>query len=194
MPARALLVVDVQNDFCQGGALAVKDGDSVVPTLNLVIDASIRANLPVFFTRDWHPANHCSFRAQGGPWPPHCVQGTRGAELHPELRIPPGAPILNKGSDPSKEAYSGFQGTDLKERLSRLGVKEIFLGGLTTDYCVKESTLDARKAGLVVHIMQDAIKGVNAHPDDSSVALQTMRSAGADMIDSRKAIEAISGA
>jgi nicotinamidase/pyrazinamidase len=183
------LVVDVQVDFCPGGALAVKNGDEVVPGLNRVIETFERQGLPIFFTRDWHPADHISFKSRGGIWPPHCVQGTPGAEFHPGLRIPPTAVIISKGSSRDAEAYSGFQGTGLEERLKSLGVDEIFLGGLTTDYCVRESTLDARKAGFSVTVMEDCIRAVDATPGDGDRALGEMHRAGAKLATSFEVVK-----
>ncbi len=180
-------MVDVQRDFCPGGALAVKDGDKVVPKLNNVIESFIRAGLPVFFTRDWHPPNHMSFKSQGGVWPPHCVEGTRGAEFHPELRVPKGAVVISKGTEPKREAYSGFQGTDLEKRLKDLGVGEIVVGGLTTDYCVRQSSLDALKAGFKVKVLEDCIKGVNLHDNDSKLALTEIVDKGAELVSSLEA-------
>jgi nicotinamidase/pyrazinamidase len=184
-----LLVVDVQNDFCPGGALAVKKGDKVVPRLNKAIAAFARAGLPIFFTRDWHPPNHISFRDQGGIWPPHCVQGTIGAGFHPDLAIPDGATIISKGDKPSAEAYSGFQGTDLERRLKRAGVKEVFLGGLATDYCVKESCLDALQRSFRVNVLRDCVMAVNVKPGDGAKALREMRRAGAKLTTSQAAIK-----
>lgn len=184
---RALLVVDVQRDFCPGGVLAINDGNKVVPKLNKVIGAFYRASLPIFFTRDWHPPNHVSFKAQGGTWPPHCVKGTPGADFHPRLKVPSGAFIVNKGTETSSEAYSAFQGTDLKKRLKELGVGEIILGGLATDYCVKESTLDALAAGLKVEILKDCIKGVDLYALDSELAIQEVVTRGARLITSSNA-------
>ena len=175
----ALLVVDVQRDFCPGGALAVKDGDKVVTPLNVVIKAFEDRKLPIFFTRDWHPADHISFRSRGGIWPPHCVQGTPGAEFSPGLRIPPSAVVISKGNSRDAEAYSGFQGTDLEERLRSLDADEIFLGGLTTDYCVRESTLDARRAGFSVTVMEDCTRPVDVRPGDGDRALADIRRARA---------------
>ena len=186
---QALLVVDVQRDFCPGGALAVKGGDEVVPGINRVIEWFERAGLPIFFTRDWHPPNHISFRGQGGPWPPHCVQGTAGAGFHPLLRIPPGAVVISKGDDPRAEAYSGFQGTDLEGRQKGMGVDTIFIAGLTTDYCVRESTLDARHAGFGVEVMRDCIRAVNLRPEDGERAVSDMRSAGATLTTSSDVIK-----
>lgn len=185
----ALLVVDVQIDFCPGGALAVKYGDQVVPRLNRTVEAFEKRGLPIFFTRDWHPSDHVSFRSRGGPWPPHCVQGSPGAEFHPGLLVPEGAAVISKGDEPSKEAYSGFQGTELKTRLKGLGVDEVFIGGLATDYCVKETALDARRAGLAVEVLKDCVRPVDVEPGDGARALEEMRKAGAKLTTSSKAID-----
>jgi len=189
----ALIVVDVQRDFCPGGALAVKNGDRVVPRLNKVVEAFDKSGLPVFFTRDWHPSNHISFVGQGGRWPPHCVQGTRGAEFHPGLRIPHGATIISKGDKPRFEAYSGFQGTDLEERLKALDVDEVLIGGLTTDYCVKESSLDALRAGFAVDVLEDCVMPVNVRPGDGARALREMQKEGAKLTTSKTAIKRAAG-
>lgn len=163
----------------------MKDGDKVVPGLNRVINAFTKATLPIFFTRDWHPPNHMSFKARGGPWPPHCVQGTQGAEFHPKLEVPSNAVIISKGIDPDLEAYSGFQGTDLGKRLKELGVEKIILGGLATDYCVRESTLDALAIELKVDLLEDCIRGVNVRPGDAEKALQEIVSKGAKLTSSK---------
>jgi nicotinamidase/pyrazinamidase len=182
----ALLVVDVQNDFCPGGALAVPEGDSIVPKLNTVISAFEKAGLPVFFTRDWHPANHCSFREQGGVWPRHCVQGTKGAEIHGGLKQPPASVVISKGDRPDREAYSGFQGTDLAERLRRLGVDQVFVGGLTTEYCVRTTTEDALREGLAVRVVLACVKGLEIHRGDSAAAIAEMKKAGASFTEASK--------
>jgi nicotinamidase/pyrazinamidase len=179
----------VQRDFCPGGALAVKNGDTVVPRLNKVIRVAEAAGVPIFYTRDWHPRNHMSFREQGGPWPPHCVQGTQGAEFHPGLQVPADAAVISKGNNPRREAYSGFQGTDLSRRLKALGVDEVFIGGLTTDYCVKESSLDALHDGFAVDVLTDCTKAVNVRPGDGQRALQAARKAGAKLTTSRGAMK-----
>ena len=182
MPKAALLVVDVQNDFCPGGTLAVPSGDSIIPGLNRVISAFTGARLPIFFTRAWHPANHCSFKAQGGTWPPHCVQGTHGAEIHGGVQQPSGSVLISKGEDPGKEAYSGFQGTDLTDRLRKLGVKEVFIGGLTIEFCVKTTAEDALSRGFAVHVISDCVKGLEAHKGDSAAAVGEMVRAGASTV------------
>ena len=189
-----MLVVDVQRDFCPGGALAVKDGESVVPRLNRVIEAFAGASLPVFFTRDWHPSNHVSFKAQGGIWPPHCVKGTPGAKFHAKLKVPRGAVVISKGTKVDSDAYSGFQGTDLEVRLKELQVEQVLLGGLATDYCVKESALDALAAGLKVKIIKDCVKGVNLRANDSVRALKEVVARGAGLVSSSDAVNLVTHA
>jgi nicotinamidase/pyrazinamidase len=185
----ALIVVDVQRDFCPGGSLAVKKGDKIILKLNKVIRAFQNASLPIFFTRDWHPLNHSSFKGQGGIWPPHCVMGTAGAEFHQALSIPPGSAVISKGTNRAVDAYSGFQGTDLEEQLKRLHVGEVFLAGLATDYCVKESALDAINAGFKVNVLKDCTKGVNLKRSDSPLALRAVIKHGARLITSEDAVK-----
>jgi len=175
----ALMVADVQNDFLPGGSLAVPDGEAVVPILNRYLQAFKERGLPVVASRDWHPSGHCSFKEQGGPWPAHCVMGTPGAEFAPGLALPPSALIISKGSDPTRDAYSGFQGTDLHERLRLAGVRRLFIGGLATDYCVRETVKDALARGYAVVLLQDAIRAVNVQPDDGRRAEEEMLRGGA---------------
>lgn len=177
----ALVVVDIQNDFCPGGALAVSNGDKVVPVLNKYIQLFRKAGAPIFYTRDWHPQDHSSFKSQGGPWPPHCVQGTDGAKFHPDLIPPAPGEVISK-ADEKDEAYSFFQGTDMAERLRRQGITTLLVGGLATDYCLRETVLDGLKFGFRVYHLDDASKGVNVRPDDSDRALQEMVSKGAKRI------------
>ena len=175
----ALLIVDVQNDFCQDGALGIAEGHHVVPVLNRWIAEAEKQNIPVYLTRDWHPAGHVSFKERGGPWPPHCVQGTAGAAFHSDLRIPRHAQIINKGHELHKDSYSAFGGTDLKERLRRTGIKRIWIGGLAQDYCVRETSLDAMAEGFEVHVIVEGTRAVNVEPDDGKRALDDIRRAGA---------------
>ncbi len=175
----ALIVVDFQKDFCPGGALAVKDGDKISPALNEYIRIFSVAGGVVFATRDWHPDNHVSFKAQGGIWPPHCVRGTEGAEFHPGLHLPKGTKVVSKATDQSKEAYSGFDGTDLDEDLQSRGVENVYVGGLATDYCVKNTVLDAIRAGFDTALLVDAIRGVDLNPGDSERAMGEMAGRGA---------------
>jgi nicotinamidase/pyrazinamidase len=170
----ALIVVDVQNDFCPGGALPVPEGDQVIPVLNDYIKIFKKANAAIFATRDWHPPNHISFEAQGGPWPPHCVQNTEGAKFHPDLKLPDDTTIVSKAMDPRKEAYSGFDGTELADNMKKQGVTRVFVGGLATDYCVKNTVLDARKNGFQTVLLLDASRGINVEPDDVAKAIDIM--------------------
>ena len=175
----ALILVDVQNDFCPGGALAVQNGDAVVPVLNRYIERFLDAGLPIFATRDWHPANHCSFTARGGIWPQHCVADTAGAEFSPELDLPRDAIVVNKATREDQEAYSTFQGTGLAQRLRDSGVDRVLIGGLATDYCVRYSVKDALEAGFKVVVLQDAVRAVDVHPGDGVRALAEMKRHGA---------------
>lgn len=175
----ALIVVDVQNDFCPGGALAVPQGDDVVAALNRAIQIFEEQKRPVFFSRDWHPANHISFQEQGGPWPPHCVQNSPGAAFHPELEIPNDAAILSKGTDPAKDSYSAFGGTELNDLLKRRKIRTLYVGGLATDYCVKETVLDGLKLGYKVYLLEGAHRGVEVKPGDCAAAVAAMKKAGA---------------
>lgn len=181
-----LLVVDVQNDFCPGGALAVDEGDRVVPVLNAYLERFAAAGRPIYASRDWHPAVTKHFQAYGGTWPPHCVQGSEGAELHSGLQLPHGAEIVTKGTAPEDEGYSAFEGvmddgTLFPEQLRRDGVTHLYVGGLATDYCVRASALDARRACLAITLLVDAVRGVNLHPDDSERAIEEMQAAGVQL-------------
>ena len=183
-PTDALIIIDVQNDFCPGGSLAVTGGDEVVPVLNQYIEQFTRVKLPIFATRDWHPENTRHFKIHGGLWPPHCIQGTKGAEFRADLALPHEAVIVSAGVAPDEEGYSGFDGRDkdgvgLADLLRTSGVERIFVGGLATDYCVKETVLDALKQGFKVVLLQDAVRGVTLRPDDSVRAITEMVRAGA---------------
>ncbi|HEV2393533.1 MAG TPA: isochorismatase family protein [Verrucomicrobiae bacterium] len=175
----ALVIVDVQNDFLPGGRLAVPGGDEVIPVLNRYIAGAERDHLPIFATRDWHPPNHCSFRTQGGQWPVHCVMETEGAGFPASLRLPSRAVLISKGMLPDKEAYSGFEGTALEERLHGAGVGTLYVGGLATDYCVLNTVKDALNKGFRVFLLKDAVRAVNLRPEDGRNAEQEMRRFGA---------------
>ncbi len=177
--ADALLIVDVQNDFCPGGALPVAEGDQVVAVLNRWIEQAERIGATIVITRDWHPPNHCSFTDQGGPWPVHCVAGTPGAAYHPDLRIPRRAIYMDKARDPDRESYSGFGGTGLAQRLCLAEVQRLWVGGLALDYCVKATVLEALAEGFEVHLILPATRPVNVHPEDDHKALDEMQQAGA---------------
>jgi nicotinamidase/pyrazinamidase len=175
-PGDALLIVDVQPDFCPGGALPIAHGDEVVPVLNRAIEAATRAGVPVFASRDWHPRGHLSFVERGGAWPVHCVQDTPGAAFHPDLRLPPDAQIVTKGTRFDKDQYSAFDETGLADELRRSGVRRVWIGGLAEDVCVKATALDARAAGFAVHLIADATRPVTA--EGGVRALADMRAAG----------------
>jgi nicotinamidase/pyrazinamidase len=172
----ALLIVDFQNDFCPGGALAVPDGDSIGARVNELIDSG-NFDL-VVATRDWHPADHGSFVEQGGPWPPHCVQDTDGAQLNPALDSARVDVIVDKGQDPATEGYSGFQGTNLAGLLRERGIDTLTLVGLATDYCVKNTALDALQEGFGVAVDRAGIRGIDVEPGDSERALAAGRAPG----------------
>lgn len=183
-----LLIVDVQKDFCPGGALAVPGGDRVVPVLNRYIAEATARGVPVYASRDWHPAVTRHFQAYGGEWPPHCVQNTEGATFHPDLRLPASAVVVTKGESPDNPGYSALgghtpDGRTLAETLRDGKIDRLYVGGLATDYCVKQSVLDARHMGLKVTVLADAIAGVDVQPGDSTRAIEEMRAAGADVVE-----------
>lgn len=180
----ALVVVDVQNDFLPGGALPVPEGDRVIAPLNRAIELFRRRGLPVFFTRDWHPPEHCSFREQGGPWPPHCIAESHGARFAASLDVPPEASVISKAATTEKDAYSGFEGTDLEKRLRDGQVGRIAVGGLATDYCVLNTVRDGLRLGFKVLLLEDAVRAVNVQAEDGSRALAEMRLLGAEIITS----------
>lgn len=175
----ALIIVDVQNDFLPGGSLAVADGDAVIPVLNQYVAMFTNDRLPVVATRDWHTPDHCSFLAQGGIWPTHCVAGSSGAQFSQQLVLPDRAIIISKADRQDKDAYSGFEGTTLANALRELDVTRLFIGGLATDYCVLNTVLDAVTEGFEVLLLEDAIRAVNVNADDGKHAVQRMISAGA---------------
>lgn len=175
----ALVVVDVQRDFLPGGALAVADGDRIIPRLNAYLATFTAHRLPVFLTRDWHPYDHCSFKDRGGRWPTHCVRETPGADWPADLQVPDTARVVSKAAEKDREAYSAFEGTALASILGDLNVRRLFVGGLATDYCVRATVLDARKHGLQVVVLNDAVRGVDAQAGDSDRALRDMVAQGA---------------
>jgi nicotinamidase/pyrazinamidase len=181
---RALVIVDFQNDFTPPhGALAVPDGDAIADRVN-ELARSGEFDL-VVATRDWHPPDHGSFAERGGPWPVHCVADTPGAQLHPALDASRVDVIVDKGQDPDTEGYSGFEGTRVDELLRERGIDQVTVVGLATDYCVKNTALDALRAGFQVTVDTDAIRGVEVQPGDSERALDELREAGATVGDAR---------
>ena len=174
----ALIIVDVQNDFCLGGALAVPRGDEVVPVVNRLLEQRWLS----VATMDWHPAEHSSFEPHGGPWPPHCVQHTTGADLHRELDASKVQLVITKGSNPDQDAYSGFQGTELARILRDRGVHRVVVCGIATDYCVRATAQDALHEGFEVLLLEDAIRGVEVQPGDCQQAIEELRQAGATVI------------
>jgi nicotinamidase/pyrazinamidase len=177
--ARALLIIDFQNDFTAGGALAVPNGDAIAGRVNELIDSG-DFDL-VVATRDWHPPNHGSFEAQGGPWPPHCVQGSHGAELHPSLDRSKIDAVVDAGYEPSLEGYSGFEETDLAKVLREHDVDEVTVVGLATDYCVRQTALDALRQGFRVTVDRAGVRGIDVQEGDSERALEELRSSGATL-------------
>lgn len=173
---KALLIVDVQNDFCPGGALAVPAGDKVVPVLNRLMSL-----FPlVVASKDWHPKESVHFKK----WPPHCVQGTKGAEFHPDLNAAGIHRTFLKGTKDQDDGYSAFEATseDLADFLRKKGVTELYVGGLATDYCVKASALDADRNGFETFVVEDAVAAVEVKPGDGERALKAMAHAGVTLI------------
>ena len=178
MPEEALIVVDMQRDFMPGGALPVPDGDKIIPRVNEYIRKFRERGALIVATRDWHPENHVSFREQGGPWPRHCVQNTPGAEFVVEL--PADAVIISKATEPDKEAYSGFEGTNLAEILRENGVKRVYVCGVATEYCVKATALDAVRNGFETYLLRDAVRGITK--EGELEALKEMEKAGVKVL------------
>ena len=177
---KALLIVDVQNDFCPGGALAVKDGDQVVPVINGIMD---KFDL-VIASKDWHPEDTVHFEF----WPVHCVRDTKGAELHPDLNTDRIHQILFKGTGNRNDGYSAFEATNvpLDKFLKEREIDELYVAGLATDYCVKSSAIDASSHGIFTYIITDAVKAVNLEPGDDEKALREMEEAGCALITSKE--------
>lgn len=172
-PGDALIIVDLQRDFCAGGALAVADADSILPTVNALITAAVAAGVPIVATRDWHPPGHASFRDSGGPWPPHCVQGSEGAEFHPDLRLPERAIVVSKGEAPGRDQLSAFDVAGLTDRLRDLGVRRVLIVGLALDVCVLETALHAAAQGLETHVRLSGARALTAA--GARAAIEKMR-------------------
>ncbi len=180
-PADALLIVDVQPDFCPSGALPIPRGDAVIPVINELIDAAVAAAIPIYASRDWHPAHHLSFRKHGGPWPPHCVQDTPGAAMHPLLRLPPSAFVITKGSRLDIDQYSAFDQTGAAKHMRDRGVTRVWVAGLALDVCVKATVLDARKEGFDVNVLAAGCRPVT--PEGGEQAKADMVAAGAAWVE-----------
>jgi nicotinamidase/pyrazinamidase len=183
---KALIVVDVQRDFCPGGALPAQGGERIIPAVNRYLEEARDLEMPVYASRDWHPAKTTHFKPYGGEWPPHCVQDTEGAQFHPRLALEPDVIVISKGDDPARPGYSAFEGrtpegqpllTDLRSRR----IESVYVAGLTTEYCVKQTVLDALQAGLHAVVLTNAIAGIDAHPGDADRALAEMLAAGAEL-------------
>jgi nicotinamidase/pyrazinamidase len=180
----ALLIIDVQHDFCSGGALAVPGSERVIERLNRYVTDAQAQGLPVYASRDWHPPTTSHFAEYGGTWPVHCVEGTHGAQFHHDLRLPPSTIVVTKGTDADRPGYSAFEGRvdrgrPLLDDLRAHDITHLYVGGLATDYCVRQSVLDALDAGLQVTLLEDAIAGVDLAAGDSARALEEMRARGA---------------
>jgi nicotinamidase/pyrazinamidase len=183
----ALSVTDVQNDFLPGGALGVPQGDAIISPLNRVVELFKKKGLLIFFSRDWHPPDHSSFQDQGGPWPPHCVQKTPGADFPPALKIPEGSIIISKGAQKDREQYSTLgardsEGNTESDVMKKQGIRRVFVAGLATDYCVLNSVKDILAEGYEVYVLTDAIRAVNVNPGDGEEALKEMVRGGAKLI------------
>ena len=175
----ALLVIDMQVDFLPGGALGVTNGHEVIAPINHLIELFREQGLPIFASRDWHPQDHCSFAAQGGPWPPHCVAGTPGADFSAELALPDDAVIISKADTAPVDAYSAFAGTDLSNQLRARGVERVTVVGLATDYCVLNTVTDALEEGFTTLLVPEAMRAVDVQPGDGRRALDRMVARGA---------------
>ncbi len=190
----ALLVVDVQHDFCTGGSLAVPGSEQVIDAVNRYLLSAAQHRVPIYATRDWHPEATSHFAAYGGQWPVHCVRYTHGAQFHTDMHLPPGATIVSKGTDPERHGYSAFEGhtqdgRPLLDDLRQRGISHLYIAGIATDYCVRQSGLEALGAGFSVTVLGDAIAGVDLTPGDSARALAELTKKGATLVPCAAAIE-----
>ena len=185
MSKSALIVVDVQNDFCEGGALAAADTASLIEPLHQYVEAARRKGAVIVYTQDWHPVEHSSFQKNDGPWPVHCVAGSEGAELKAPLRASAGDVLIHKGVAIHGPGYSGFESTELADRLRSLGVERVLLSGIATEYCVRATALDALKEGFETLIVRDLVRAVD--PEQTAAVLEELQNAGAKIMDSAQA-------
>jgi len=179
----SLIIVDMQNDFMPGGALPVENALTIIPKINKYIDIFSKNGALIVATRDWHPPNHISFKTRGGPWPPHCIQNTKGAEFVSDLRLPSNTIIISKAEDPEKEAYSGFDGTELNNILKKYGIRRVFIAGVATDYCVKATAIDAFRYGYETFVLSDGIKVVDIPKGSVEKAIKELLELGIIFVD-----------
>jgi nicotinamidase/pyrazinamidase len=185
--SKALLIIDFQNDFCPGGALAVDDGDQIAEPIKRMAGEFDYT----FATRDWHPPDHSSFETERGPWPVHCVQGTHGADLHPSMEAIEIEEIVDVGREREDQGYSGFEKSNLAQRMRDRGVEEVAVVGLATDYCVRASAIDAAKEGFDTTVVTDAIRAVDVEPGDGERAIGEMKEAGAKLATSEELLAGV---
>lgn len=178
----ALVIVDMQNDFLPGGSLAVPKGDAIIPVINRYLLLFHDHGRPIFATRDWHPPDHCSFRPQGGPWPPHCIATTSGAAFHADINFPINTQIISKAASREQDAYSAFTDTQMHELLQQASIRRLFVAGVATEYCVLNTVIDALQHHYTTFVLEDAISAINLKPDDGVNALQAMTRLGATSI------------
>lgn len=176
----ALLLVDIQNDFCEGGSLEVPEASDILPVVNRLVDEAERAGRTVIASRDWHPVDHCSFEARGGPWPPHCIQDSKGAAFHPDMKLPGSAVRVSKGTAFDTDAYSAFDGTELDSFLNRHGISRLTVAGLALDVCVRATVTDALKHGFEVDLVRDGTRGVE--PGKADEVFEELQSKGANLV------------
>ncbi len=179
----SLIIVDMQNDFMPGGALPIENALSIIPKINKYIDIFSRSGALIVATRDWHPPNHISFKTSGGPWPPHCIQNTKGAEFVSDMKLPRNTIIISKAVHPEKEAYSGFDGTELDSVLRSYNIRRVFIAGVATDYCVKATAVDAFKHGYETFVLSDGIRGVDIPKGSIEKAIRELLELGVILID-----------
>ena len=193
---KALVVVDVQRDFCDGGVLPAKDTPSLISPLNIVIASCIRSGALCVFTRDWHPSDHGSFQSQDGPWPPHCIQGTPGAEFATGLQFPDSGLVIDieKDSNTHNMGYSAFENTNLAVELRNRHIQEIAACGIATEYCVKATVLDALRSGFLVSVLTDLVRPIDITPNDSSKALTEMVASGVMLLTSNEWMKTLEAA
>ncbi|MDK6028130.1 nicotinamidase [Ignisphaera sp. 4213-co] len=178
LPIDALIIVDMQNDFMPGGTLPVPNALTIISAINKYIELFEKSNALIVATRDWHPPNHISFNTRGGPWPPHCIQNTWGAEFHKDLKLPRNTIVISKAFKEDKEAYSGFEDTELDNTLKSRNIKRLFIAGVATEYCVKATAEDGVKLGYQVFLLEDAIKGIDSPPGSEEKAIEDLMNKG----------------